>query len=819
MIIPQARLTVQQQGVPNTYQRTPDNINGAFLNQTDQLALGLGQQITNTAGQLINAKLLSDDIHQQQQIEQASKFRVNDAFNELQLNAQDIQSEFIKLRGKAVFDLPDRQSLHDSVLKKFDEKRLSISEGLADDFQKQAFNAKASELGLQIRGRVIGHEAEQYRTFQASTLAGTIENAKNNINLFYNDPDQRSESVGQIIDSYKELSRLEGKDEALGEAKARGEISNILKSAINASLQNQDYESAGEIRDQFHDQLDLNDLNAIQDNISSAYASRLLQENPEELKRLTDPSDLSRYADAIASIESGGSYTAVGVKTASGDQALGRYQVMGANLPEWSKAAVGRAVSKEEFLSSPELQDAIFKDRFGKFLKEHGNPQDAASVWLSGRPRNQAGDVEDALGTNVSEYVQKFNKALDHSPIDGLSFQKQLSFNNAASAQVETVQRVFKAKLNDTIQNQLSEAMYSGHSGETARPEQFQQAFGEDWQSEYQKYNDNLSFASTYFGIAKTPSAIALQQIEDAKPKAGALDNDQRQKNYQHLTLAFQQATKERDKDPVVWAQNEGYPVGNLNIAQPRQAVNEIRKRLHTAEVMSNTYNSPFSVLKKEEAKQLSVTLDEGTIDEKLGVLQVLNADTSRSSLEQVMPEKPALMVAGILMDKNEQVARAIVKGDNLLNPPKSDGKGASVKLPSDLEKIFYEKIGDAYGDDIAAQNMALAAVKSHYVATNTIGEANVDEDKLIESISAVNGGDPIERNGFKIFAPYGINKNDFIEAARDKFILARGGNEDDGDLFDEAPLTPYGANQYAVRNGNSFYRDSKGRAVILDFN
>ena len=52
--------------------------------------------------------------------------------------------------------------------------------------------------------------------------------------------------------------------------------------------------------------------------------------------------ETSPYAKAIASVESGGRYNLVGPATRSGDRALGKYQVMAANVPEWTKEALGK---------------------------------------------------------------------------------------------------------------------------------------------------------------------------------------------------------------------------------------------------------------------------------------------------------------------------------------------------------------------------------------------------------------------------------------------------------------------------------------------
>lgn len=127
--------------------------------------------------------------------------------------------------------------------------------------------------------------------------------------------------------------------------------------------------------------------------------------------------DPMSYRDAIASIESQGSgdYSALGPET-NGDRPYGRYQVMGANIGPWTKEALGQEMTPEAFLASPEAQDAVFDQQFGKNVEKYGNPQDAASVWFTGRPQASGAGATDALGTTGAGYVDKFNTALGGTP-------------------------------------------------------------------------------------------------------------------------------------------------------------------------------------------------------------------------------------------------------------------------------------------------------------------------------------------------------------------------------------------------------------------
>ena len=119
------------------------------------------------------------------------------------------------------------------------------------------------------------------------------------------------------------------------------------------------------------------------------------------------------WANAIANIESRGSggYSAVGPITRTGDRAYGKYQVMGDNLPKWSKKYYGKVLSPQEFLNNPEAQEAVFRDEFGSYVNQYGNPQDAASMWFTGRPANLGARRSDG-NTTGAEYLTKFNNFL-----------------------------------------------------------------------------------------------------------------------------------------------------------------------------------------------------------------------------------------------------------------------------------------------------------------------------------------------------------------------------------------------------------------------
>jgi hypothetical protein len=119
---------------------------------------------------------------------------------------------------------------------------------------------------------------------------------------------------------------------------------------------------------------------------------------------------MADYGNAIKSIEShGGNYSDIGPVTRSGDRAYGAYQVMGANIPAWTKSATGTAMTPQQFLADKAAQDAVFNQQFGQATQKYG-PTGAANWWFTGKA-NPSPTANDRY-TTAADYATKFNAAL-----------------------------------------------------------------------------------------------------------------------------------------------------------------------------------------------------------------------------------------------------------------------------------------------------------------------------------------------------------------------------------------------------------------------
>lgn len=157
-----------------------------------------------------------------------------------------------------------------------------------------------------------------------------------------------------------------------------------------------------------------------------------------------------QYMQGIAGTESAGSGDAYGgsdqYKVLSGQKtiaefnamsqkekentAYGKYQVMGFNIPKWTAEAFGKAMTIQEFLNSPEKQEALMRYRSEQEYAKYGNWDDVAAVWFSGRPAS--GNVSaDKFGTSVPSYITKYRNAMGITSTTGGVSSEVKAFSDA----------------------------------------------------------------------------------------------------------------------------------------------------------------------------------------------------------------------------------------------------------------------------------------------------------------------------------------------------------------------------------------------------
>lgn len=89
--------------------------------------------------------------------------------------------------------------------------------------------------------------------------------------------------------------------------------------------------------------------------------------------------DFGSFLRAISGRESGGNYGARNPDSG----ALGKYQIMPGNIPSWSREALGRSISANQFYRSPSLQEQIAQFKLKQYYNKYG-PEGAAVAWYAG---------------------------------------------------------------------------------------------------------------------------------------------------------------------------------------------------------------------------------------------------------------------------------------------------------------------------------------------------------------------------------------------------------------------------------------------------
>lgn len=122
-------------------------------------------------------------------------------------------------------------------------------------------------------------------------------------------------------------------------------------------------------------------------------------------------SKFDKFMNAIRQQESGGRYGVKGVQT-KGSRALGAYQVMGFNIPSWTRQALGKSVSQNTYLKSKSIQDKVASHFLSQYVKKYGYGG-AAAAWYGGPGagakysrgvRNRSGQYG---GPSIANYVKQ----------------------------------------------------------------------------------------------------------------------------------------------------------------------------------------------------------------------------------------------------------------------------------------------------------------------------------------------------------------------------------------------------------------------------
>jgi hypothetical protein len=123
---------------------------------------------------------------------------------------------------------------------------------------------------------------------------------------------------------------------------------------------------------------------------------------------------LNDFLEAMSSQESGGDYSAVNKNTG----ALGRWQVMPNNVPDWARRYLGIRLTAQQFLRSPQMQTRLVTAVLGSYVSKYGY-RGAAAAWYSGQPQLENNYNKQKFGPSIGDYVDSVMGKMGSTGVSG----------------------------------------------------------------------------------------------------------------------------------------------------------------------------------------------------------------------------------------------------------------------------------------------------------------------------------------------------------------------------------------------------------------
>jgi len=333
---------VQEGGLPGARQQVGYQSRGAG----DFIGNNMAQALDTVNSVASQAQRTAFNLYQQE-VEDANRLRVQDAANQLEAYDQDAafsETGWRNQRGAAVFSQQNSKPLPDNVLDSRQERIDALMQGLGNDYQRQLFQQHAQTTGVNLRGQLLGHEAEQHRVYKRGVLASGIDTAMRGMALYYNDENRLNEAITQIGQASKDLGYLEHGSAEIGASNGKQAISGALKQAIDASLAQSDHASATRILQKFSPHMDSNDMLKAYKMITGEQERRqaidVSRQVMDEVYSRMETSEFDRAINILAISESGNrQFANDGSPITSNKGAVGKMQIMESTGPEAAKLA------------------------------------------------------------------------------------------------------------------------------------------------------------------------------------------------------------------------------------------------------------------------------------------------------------------------------------------------------------------------------------------------------------------------------------------------------------------------------------------------
>lgn len=393
----------QDQPIPQRRLDTPGTAFGTTIGAATQ---HLGDTVEGAGNELFQRAMSMQDLY--------NHSVVTDAVTDGMKQVGDVHAKLTAMQGKDAVNY-----YTDGYQDDLNNVRTSIRDNLPNGMTQKMFDQEMQG----VIGRTIfngaGHAATENKQYAIGAASGRVKESQNAALLNPTDEAGFQQHLQDTIDNTKAQWQLKGADDDTINAAVQKEVSNTYVNRIQGLAKTQPFQADKILAQAAADgKIDGSDLGRITNVVQSATHSVGARNISSEVRSGSDLSpgagavSIGSAKEAIGRFESGNNYQSLGVQIPGRGQALGKYQVMPENLGPWLKDAGLPSMTPQEFLNSPSAQDKVFETKFGQFMTQTGNFNDAASMWFSGKPVAEAGNAKDANGTSVPSYLLNTNRIL-----------------------------------------------------------------------------------------------------------------------------------------------------------------------------------------------------------------------------------------------------------------------------------------------------------------------------------------------------------------------------------------------------------------------
>lgn len=349
----------------------------------------------------------------------ANQVRVDDALNQVRAAQQkltyDPDSGYLAQKGAAAVQ-PNDQGLRldDAYTAKLQSSISEASANLANDAQRRVFNTHAQQMTTAFSGQLQSHVLQESKTFGLQTQQGTVDLAKQNAILNWQDDTQVATEIQSAKAAVWKAGQISGEPANLTQAKMNDVTAQIHADVIKSALDSDNplYAAAymAKYKNELGSQL-LNVYGQVNRQVQGRAAAEASQLAGRQMKANMNPTDFDRMLNITKQTESGGNAAAVGPYIEGQGSAQGSMQVMPAT---GTNPGYGVKPAQD---NSPQEQARVGADYLAAMVNKYGDPKKAWAAYNAGPAKVDAaiksfgGNWLSQMPSETQNYVKVNNDA------------------------------------------------------------------------------------------------------------------------------------------------------------------------------------------------------------------------------------------------------------------------------------------------------------------------------------------------------------------------------------------------------------------------